>query len=95
MKLQIKVKVTELKNKVIGRWHKISLDRRKSIIIKVETVLNYLVNAIIISVPLTIIFTSFNLANYFSMILCVWFVLPFIEHYYIWFRENWKNDIHK
>lgn len=94
--MKLKKFYKKIRNKILLIWGKIGEDKQKQITERAEFILNYLVNSILLSVPFYI-FSYFvfgtNYSRWFLIIICLWISLPFIEHYYIWFREGWKKEI--
>lgn len=99
--MKLKEKGNELykkfRAKVLARWTKIPELTRKSFLINLSSALNYLINSCLLSVPFTFFISSWSWSwkMYFILVLCGWILMPFIEHYYVWFRENWKDSIRK
>jgi len=86
----------KIKSWILQRWGSLKVETQNWIIGKVETLLNYIINSIIVSIPIyLILFLKYDLKlyNYFILVVIVLTALPFIEHYYVWFREDWKKDI--
>lgn len=85
-----------VKQKVLKLWCKFSEETRESIVDKLSEILNYLGNAVLLAVPLTfILLPDFSIKNYLITVACVWILIPFIEEYYVWFREKWKDSLPK
>ena len=85
----------KLKLKLIGRWHKIPENIRTHILDCLSIILNYLANGILLSVPIYIfLYLIFNLPfnTYFYLVISISILLSYIEHYYIFFKENWKKQ---
>jgi len=86
----------EFKRFFLSLWTKISEENRKQMIHFISLMLNFLLNSILFSIPITIIiFHAFSWKQYGITIICVWILLPFVEHYYVWFRETWKDNIRR
>jgi len=82
--------------KGINNWYrnKISLIPQKtkeSVLARLSVILNYLANSILLAIPLSIILS----VNYLVCVICLWVLIPYIESYYVWFRERWKDDLAK
>ena len=75
----------------LEKWTKIPEERRELFFSFLHSSFNYLQNALLLAVPIWL----FASAPYYKIMLCIWFTLPFVEHYYLWFREKWKDDIVK
>ena len=84
--------ITFLKQK----WDLINPDIQDRIVTIIFNFFNYLFNALLLSIPIAIIFfvlgESFK-SSYFYSVICVWIFIPYMEHYYVWFRDKWKDDI--
>jgi len=91
LKNWLKEKYVLVKKKFLFYWTKISEENRKGFFITFHSSFNYLQNALLLSVLITLL-TGFS---YFKSVICVWVLLPFFEHYYIWLREKWKDDLVK
>jgi hypothetical protein len=92
----IKELFKKVKRKILSVWTKLSEESRENIVKKFSSSLNYLFNSLLLSIPLCfIIYHSISLKYYGIIVLCVWVLLPFIEDYYVWFREKWKDDLPK
>ena len=72
---------------VLAQWTKIPEKSRAVFWKALGESLNYLANALLISVPVSVL-TGFS---YWKSVLCTWIILPFVEHYYVWFHEGWKG----
>ena len=86
----------KLKNKLIGRWHKIPEPVRLNILHVTGIILNYLSNGILLSVPIYIfLFLKYNSSFdvYFYLVISISILLAFMEHYYVFFRQNWQKMI--
>ena len=86
---KLRKKYIILRKSTLTQWTKISEERRKQFISFFNSSFNYLQNAVLIAVPLSLL-TRFS---YIQSMIIIWFSLPFIEHYYVWFREKWKDDL--
>lgn len=66
---------------------------RETIIERADTTFNYLQNSSLLSIPLsiTLFWNDWTIKKYLLIVLSLWVLLPFIEHYYWWFREGWKE----
>ncbi len=80
-----------VRKKFLDKWTRIPEKSRIKFISTLSIVLNYLVNALLLAVPISLLTT----VSYPKTVICIWFSLPFIEHYYVWFRENWKDNLIK
>lgn len=66
------------------KWDGLKDDARE----KLEVVLNYGVTSFLSSFPMLLFFGPVVfLKCFFSL----WFLLPVIEHYYVWIREDWRG----
>jgi len=86
----------KLKSKIFQFWGNLDVRKQNWLIVKTNSILNYLISAIIFSIPIYLILYlkySLELYNYFYIILIMWTLLPLIEHYYIWFKEDWKKEV--
>jgi len=82
-------RLLKIRKKFLFYWTKIHEDHRKQFWRFVKTGTEFLFNAVLLAVPFSIL-TRYT---YFQMVLCVWFSLPFIEHYYVFFMEKWKDHL--
>jgi len=90
-KEKLKEKYFVVRKKFLEIWTKISEEKRKKFISFLDISFNYLQNALLISVPVMLLLHI----SYWKSVICIWIILPFLEHYYIWIRETWKDDILK
>lgn len=69
-------------------------ERRDSVLSSLERVLDYFVNASLLALPvsLVIFWKDVSFLDYVLVVLCLWIALPFVEHYYAWFRSDWKVE---
>jgi len=82
-----------LKRSIIEFWHKIPEKERKEHISNIEKILNYLVNASLLSVPtyfFSLLFLKSSFIRFILILISLWILLPFIEYYYVWFKDDWK-----
>lgn len=76
---------------ILEKLTKIPEENRKKFISFSSVTLNFLVNAIILSIPVTLLLHF----PYWKSVVCIWIIQPFFEHYYIWLRETWKDELIK
>ena len=76
----------EVRKKFLKRWTKISEKNRKKFFISLSSAINFFLTALLLTVPITLLTT----VSPWKTVISLWFFLPFMEHYYIWFRETWK-----
>lgn len=99
MKIKIKEKLKQrvtswyiaVRKIFLDQWTKISEENREKFFSFLSVTLNFLLNALLLSVPVTLLLPI----SYWKSVICIWFSLPFIEHYYVWFRENWRDSLVK
>lgn len=84
-----------VRKRFLFRWTKIPEKSRKTFFSFLDVSFNYFQNALFIAVPITIIVNLFIDFPYWKALICVWFSIPFFEHYYIWLREKWKDEVVK
>lgn len=85
-----------LKRYLSQKWEVLSIDSRLWILDRVESIINYSYRSLFFSVPLCIVLlmlTSIGIRDLFLLILSVALILPFFEHYYVWLREEWKDEL--
>lgn len=87
----------KLRQKIIEEWHKVPQKKQNLILVYAEKVLNYLLNSLLLAIPCYFFSTLFlgghDFVRYLIIFVSLFVLLPFIEHYYIWFRDGWMNDI--
>lgn len=71
------------------QWTRIPEIRRDMGIAAIVTALNFLLNAALLSIPLTV----FTELSYWESVISLWVLIPFVEHYYTWFRERWRDSV--
>lgn len=86
----------KLTKQLLERWHKVPEPKRILILKNLGITLNYGVNGILLSIPIYIflylIFDS-SIKTYFLLVLAMSFLLAYLEHYYLFLRENWKKQL--
>jgi hypothetical protein len=86
----------KLPKKLVSRWHKIPEVKRTIILERLGTILNYLGNGILLSIPLQIflfLFYDFSWKNYYLLVISISILLAFFEHYYRFLRSDWKKEL--
>lgn len=71
------------------KWTSYEEEDRKWFLAKLGILLNFGANSAALALPLWIIFP----VSYWKTLLCLWILLPFIEHYYVWIREGWRDNL--
>jgi hypothetical protein len=69
-------------------WGRLREPQKDWVVKTLDTILNYLANATFLSIPISIAVK----VPFWKTLICVWLLIPMIEHYYIWFRAKWKED---
>ena len=83
----------KLKKQLIEFWHRIPENERKEHISHLESILNYFVNSVLISIPFyffSLFFFEGSFLRYVLILISFWIILPFFEYYYVWLKEDWK-----
>jgi len=94
--IKLKEMPRRTKEKVLFWWDSFPEEKQKSILESVSSISNFLVNAILLAIPVSLLFFNpFTIKSYFLMVLCLWILMPFVENYYVWFRERWKDELLK
>jgi len=74
------------------RWEAIPDIQRYKYLKSVEKVfLRYLYTAVLLAVVLRV-FVMRN-TSYFMIVLGCWCLVPLVEHYYLWFRSLWQDEL--
>jgi len=91
------------KDQFLERWHKVEEEKRKSILAVLVTSINFGCNAFLLAIPFQILlfFLAENgkllivpsFKTYILITLSLAILLPFFEHYFIWIKSKWKDDI--
>lgn len=88
--LRIRWSPKAIKRRVRERIKIIKPENKK----KFYDVMNYLFNAILVGVPFYFIGNIWfdpDILRYAKVVLAFWVILPFMEHYYVWFRRDWMG----
>ena len=80
-----------LRKKFLAKWTRIPEESRDKFFSFLNISFNFLQNAMLISIPIRLIFP----VSYWKSVICVLVILPFFEHYYVWLREEWKDNLVK
>jgi len=80
-----------VRKRFLKEWTKISEENRKSFFLSLFKFINILYTSLLLSVPITLLTTI----SLWKSVICFLLLLHFFEHYYVWVRENWKDDILK
>ena len=89
---KFKPKYIVARARFLKRWTKIPEGSRKKFFSFLNIAFHYFQNAILLAIAVTSLVSLFDKFTYWKAVICIWFSLPFIEHYYVWFRENWKHE---
>lgn len=84
-----------LKSKLSQRWGKLSESTQLKTITFVNQTINYLINAVLFTVPTIYILSYYHditAKTGIFVTVCYWVSLPLFEHYYVWIREDWKQN---
>lgn len=95
--MKIKERFKTWKNKIKMFWGDLQ-ESKEDEIVKLGTILNYGVTSGFLSVPLftlSLIYYKPTILRFFLIMLSLWCLLPFVEYYYLWFRELWRDDLIK
>ena len=76
-----------LRSRFLFYWTKISEPSRDTFFMFVSTLLNYLLNAVLFAIPVSIFFHQ----NFWLCMLAFWALLPLFEHYYVWVCAGWND----
>lgn len=88
--------MNKLKRYLLQKWDAIPLEKRNTGIQKVNSLLVYFLNALLLSIPLTIFLYFRGFAffrTYIFSVASLWVIIPYVEHYYVWFRRTWYEEI--
>ena len=80
-----------LRKKFLEKWTRIPEGSRKKFFSFLNISFNFLQNALLLAVPVTLLTT----VSYLESVIIIWIILPFLEHYYVWLREEWKDELVK
>jgi len=80
-----------LKKVLIKEWGKLKEVHQIKLLTFLEKTINYFLTSLFFSIPLCLFFDFV----WWRTILSIFLILPFLEHYYVWLREKWKDDILK
>jgi len=79
-------------------WGSVDESLQEKIIDFLSLSLNYLFNSFLLAIPIYLFFLtrySSKLKIYFFLVLSIFIILIFFEHYYVWVREGWKENLIK
>lgn len=77
-------------------WGSVPEEKKTTILAVIQSLLNYLLAALFLTVPVSVVLSFFfelSLLKVFFIFLALFFFFPYMEHYYVWFREDWKREI--
>ena len=87
--------MNRIKKRVLQKWDAIDKDLRTQIVKTLVSVFNYFLNALLLSIPVSIVFYLWNgefWKMYFFSVICLWIIIPYMEYYYIWFKDKWREN---
>ena len=79
----------KLKKVLIKEWGKLKEVQQIKLLNFIEKTINYFLTSLLCSIPLFLFFG----VVWWKSIISIFLLLPFFEHYYVWLREKWKDDI--
>ena len=84
-----------VRDPIVDWWTAKPEDEREAWLGKAQYGLNCLTTAVLLSFPVSglfyLLFSFWSLQSHFTVFFCVLVSVPVLEHYYVWFREEWKD----